>query len=360
MGQVRVGLVGTSGWAELMYLSRLTDDPNGRILAISGRNDARRTEMADKYGITQHFAYYREMFASGAIDAVIVVTPDDTHREIAVAAASAGLHVLCEKPLATKAADAWEMQRAVDKAGVLGMVFFTWRWQPHFRLAKEILERGDLGRVARSQFSFIGGFARGADYQWRLDPRRGTGALGDLGSHMIDLARWMLGDTRSVSAQLTKVVDRSSIAGHEAGSTNDSARLLLALDRCPATLVEASTATPMGDRFMAHHVRLEGDKATLEVDHIFGGADVGVHMRLSRDGGPFEDVTIPPDYYAGSDPADVFDFYGKANVGARLFTASIASGRREGPSFLDGARVQDVIDAAFRSDHEGRRIAVSQ
>lgn len=358
MGQVRVGLVGTSGWAELIYLSRMTDDPNGRIVAICGRNAGRRAEMAEKYGIPHQFSDYNDMLTSGEIDAVIVATPDDVHRDIAIAAVAAGLHVLCEKPLATNPADAWEMQRAVEAAGVVGMVLFTWRWQPHYRLAREMLDNGVIGRVTRAQFSFIGGFARSGDYQWRLDPNRGTGALGDLGSHMIDLARWMLGEVRSVSAQLSTMVDRRAIAGHEAGSTNDTARLMLALDGCPATLIEASSGAPVGDRFVGQLARLEGDKGVIEINRVFGGSEAGVRMRLALGEGPFEDVAIPPAYYSGSDPADFLSLYSKANVGARLFTATIAGGRHEGPSFFDGAKVQDVIDAAFRSDHEGRRVTL--
>ena len=175
---------------------------------------------------------------------------------------------------------------------------------------------------------------------------------------MIDMARWMLGAPESVSAQLNTIVDRSAIAGHEAGSANDTARLLLHFADCPDVLVEASVATPMGDRFVQQIVRIEGTEASVEIDHVFGGAEAGARIRISRGGEAFTPVAVPEAFTAGADPADLFSLYRKGTVGARLFTHCIASGHREGPSFADGVAVQQVIDAAFRSDREGQRITL--
>ena len=158
--RIRLGIIGTCDWVELMYLTNLSNRSDVRIAAIAGRNPARLAEMAAKYSIAATFSAYRQLIANGGVDAVVVATPDDQHPSMTLAAVDHGLHVLCEKPLANNAADARRMLEAAQRRGAKHMVLFTWRWQPHYQYLKSLIEDGIFGDVYRAQFSFIAGFAR--------------------------------------------------------------------------------------------------------------------------------------------------------------------------------------------------------
>jgi len=267
--------------------------------------------------------------------------------------------VLCEKPLANTAAEAWAMHRAAEAAGRKTMVLFTWRWQPHFQHLKAMVDGGAVGRPRRAALNFYGGFARERSYQWRLDPRRANGTAADLGVHMVDLGRWLFGEVLSVDAKLATIVDRAGIQGHEEPSGNDSATMLLSFANGLDAAIDVSAATPMGDRFVQHQVRIEGEAGTIELDYVFGGAEAGLRFKMAKGDAPFEAVVVPAHLYGASDPkAGAFDIYGKESVGARYFLDCLLAGRQPTPDFSDGARAQDVIDAALLANAEGRRISL--
>src|SRR5438067_4092810 len=123
---IRVGIVGTGRWADAMYLPTLKRHPRVEIAAICGRNRARAAEMAGKYDIPQIFTDYRELVANGNLHALMVATPDDLHYPIVMSALDAGLHVLCEKPLANTSAEASAMYEKAEAIGVRHMLLFTW------------------------------------------------------------------------------------------------------------------------------------------------------------------------------------------------------------------------------------------
>src|ERR1044071_6966169 len=121
-GKVRVGGIGTSWWVDLMYVPSLLSHPGAEVVALCGRDAAKAAAIAGKFGAAKVFTDYRALIASGMCDAVVVATPDDSHAEFTMTAIDAGLHVLCEKPLAGNAADARKMQRRATEAGVVNMV----------------------------------------------------------------------------------------------------------------------------------------------------------------------------------------------------------------------------------------------
>src|SRR5947209_3959857 len=157
---VRVGVIGTSWWADLVHLPTLTSHPGARVVAICGRNADRAAEMANKYAIPQVFTDYRALIERAQGDALVISTPDDTHYPITMEALEAGLHVVCEKPLALTAGQAQEMYERALAAGVKHMTFFTWRWLPLHRYLHELVEDGYLGRPFHGQWSYVGDYAR--------------------------------------------------------------------------------------------------------------------------------------------------------------------------------------------------------
>ena len=206
--QVRVGVVGTSWWADMMYLPVFKSHSQTSISAICGRNRARAEEMAAKYGIPQVFTDYREMIVNGGLDAVVTAVPDDLHYPIAMAAMDAGLHVLGEKPMAHDLEQARKMLAKAEAARVKNMVLYTWRWAPYFRTLHHYVSQGYVGKIFDAHFSFVSDYARSGQYGWRTDQEHGLGALGDFGSHMIDLARLAVGEIARVQASLSVLVSK--------------------------------------------------------------------------------------------------------------------------------------------------------
>ena len=144
--KVRVGIVGTSWWADLMHLPSLKSHPQAELVAICGRNREHTEEMAKKYGIPVVFTDYREMIEKVDLQALVIAAPDDQHYPIAMNALDAGLHVVCEKPIALNSKRARDMCEKAEAAGVKHMIYFTGRWMTHYRYLKQLIDEGYIGR----------------------------------------------------------------------------------------------------------------------------------------------------------------------------------------------------------------------
>jgi predicted dehydrogenase len=358
MERVRVGIIGTSGWTELMYMPALRSHPGVELTAVCSRSAESADAFAKKHGAGKSFTDYRRMLSEGGIDAVIVATPDDEHKQMVLDAAAAGLHILCEKPLANSAEDAGEMLAAAQRAGVVHMVLFTWRWQPHFQYLRKLLADGYAGRPYRAQFSLIGGWGREPTYQWRGDGSRSNGNLGDLGSHMIDLGLWLIGDIVSLTAHAPRLVDRSSFGG-DPRPVNDTAHLILEFANGAQGVVDVSSLANLADTLVRFVVRIDGEDGSIEVEHmLFGGYD-GVMVRGARRGEPaLQDLAVPDSYYAGYNPKDTLGPYSHHAAGARLFVDAILGDFQPEPGFEAGVVAQRIVDAALQSHRERRWIDV--
>jgi predicted dehydrogenase len=361
-GKVRIGLIGTSNWVAEMYLPSLLSHPAAETVAVCGRNRERAAEIAAKLGGPRVFTDYQAMIAEAGLDAVLIVVPDDLHREMAVAAAEAGLHILCEKPLSNALDDAVAMAEAVAAAGVINMVLFTWRWQPHWRYLKHLVAAGYIGRCLRARLSFVEGIAFGKGYKWRFDGRRGTGTAGDLGSHMIDMAHWLLDDeVATVSASLKTFADQSAETIPPPLPSNDACFITMEMGRGAQVLVDVSSASYMADRDCRVAIEFHGDQGTIEAEHCFLGAEAGARLRGARKGeASFSTLVVPDEYYAGGvGRAATYDPYVRQPAGVRLFVDSILAGTPATPDFNDGLRVQRVLDAVLKSGKEGRVVSLT-
>lgn len=357
--QVRVGVIGTSGWTEFAYLDNLRGHDAGEAIALAGRNQNRLAELAAKYGIENTFVDWREMIASGLIDAVVVATPDQEHHEMVLAATAAGLHVMCEKPLAADAVQAREMLDAVTRAGVINNVLFTYRFAPALNYLRDLLAGGIVGRVYHSEFRYLMGYARDNTYQWRLDADRGTGALGDLGVHVIDLAQWLIAPVRNVSASLHNSVERLHPDGTAVSPENDSAALTVEYADDSHGTIFATLVADLGDRFMEQTVKIFGEKGSVELALVYEGSLKGAHIWVSQsDSQEAGRLVIPPEYLGGRETSDLWGHLAVEDVGVRQFVRNISEGVNVGPTFRDGYLAQLVIDAAFTSQREGRRVSI--
>jgi predicted dehydrogenase len=166
---VRVGIVGTSWWADAMYLPALADHPIGRITAVCGRDLERAQSVAVTWSIPHAFNDWTAMLDSGEIDAVIVASPNETHYEITMAALDRGFPVLCEKPLGMNVAEAHKMAEAAAAHGATTMVPFTYRNMPTNQFVKQLIDEGFVGQPYHLSMRYFAGYARDGAYAWRFD-----------------------------------------------------------------------------------------------------------------------------------------------------------------------------------------------
>ena len=362
--RVRVGMIGTSWYADSLHLPSLTSHPQAVVSAICGRNEARAAELAHKYNIEHVYTDYRQLIESGTVDAVVIATPDDLHHAMTLAAVDAGLHVVCEKPLARNVADAQEMAVRADAAGVKHMTFFTLRWFQHTQFVKELINAGAVGNPSHCQISYVHGNAREPRYRWRLDGERANGILGDLGSHLIDLARWLNGDIVRVAAHLGNYVSRVHDDGRPVVPANDAALLLVEFANGSQGTIHTSAVAYTGGRGLEQHIILYGDAGTVEADFSFGnfgggGAEMAVRAARAPEG-RFEELEIPAHIWGDVPREQNAEVFNRMPAGDRYFIDCILHNAPVTPNLWDGVAVQAVMDAAIESHRSGQWINVQQ
>jgi len=175
-----------------------------RLVAIAGRNEEAAAEAARRYGYEKYYTDWRQMIADPDVQLFDNGGPGNMHAEPTIAAAQAGKHVICEKPLSRTAAEGYEMWQAVAKTGVKHMVAHNYRFVPAIRLAYDLINSGKLGRIYHFRAVYLQEWIMphyDTGQIWRLSKDvAGSGALGDLGSHIIDIARFLAGEVKSVQA----------------------------------------------------------------------------------------------------------------------------------------------------------------
>lgn len=352
--KIRIGLVNTSYWADLMLIPALQSHPNAEVAAICGRDQERTQQIAVKFNIPGVYVDYRRMIREADVNAMIIAAPHDLHFEITMEALGAGLHVFCEKPLAMNALQAREMYDTAESAGVIHMVHFTYRWMPFFQYVHDLIVEGFVGRCYHCEFRYLADYGRNPEYQWRFDQKRSNGVLGDLGTHVIDLARWLVGDIRAVQALLGVFVEREGVDGSRIDPANDSALLLIEFINGAHGFIQASAVAHMADRGMQQQINLYGDTGSLEIRVPFFGAEAGAILRVARSSDEqFQQLEVPHVYWGGVDRSDPFGIFSQQSVGCRLFVDAIMENRLVSPSFYDGYKAQQVVDAALESHRSG-------
>lgn len=360
--KIRVGMIGASWYADGMHLPSLKSHPQADVVAICSQRHERAAALAQKFAIPQVYTDHRAMFAQAGLDAVVIAAPDDQHFHLTMDALDAGLHVVCEKSLALRAEDAQQMAEKAERTGVKNLVFFTFRWLPHTRFLAELIQSGYVGHIYHAQISYMSGGGRDGQYKWRFDGRRSNGILGDLGSHLTDLARWYSGEVNRVSAHLANFVERPGADGGPGVQVNDSAMLLLEHASGAQTVVHASAVAHVGQDGLQQRIAIHGDEGTLEADFFFGNFSGSGEMQMVRGvrKGERQMQTLPiPDHIWGAaDHNDPLQVFTKEAAGDRQFIDAILTDSPIAPTFRDGARVQAVIDAARASQQTGAWVTV--
>lgn len=196
-----------------------------KLVGIAGRNEEAVNEAARRYGYLHAYTDWREMLENEDIQLFDNGGPNDAHAEPSIAAAQAGKHVLCEKPLGRTAEESKAMLDAVQKAGVKHMVAFNYRFVPAIRQIRQLVESGALGKIYHFRAQYLQEWIMphyNTPMIWRLQKEHaGSGALGDLGAHIIDLARYLVGEVDSVSAMTkTFIKERPTSDGNDMGTVD--------------------------------------------------------------------------------------------------------------------------------------------
>ncbi|MGC9398292.1 MAG: Gfo/Idh/MocA family protein [Anaerolineae bacterium] len=224
LGYAFMGKAHTNAYKKIPYMM-YPPPAIPRLQAICGRTEEAVAEAARRYGYATYYTDWREMIADDNLQLFDNGGPNHLHAEPSIAAAQAGKHVFCEKPLARTAEEAKAMWDAVKAAGVKHMVAFNYRFVPAIRQIRELIERGALGRIYHFRAQYLQEWIMphyNVPMIWRLDKEKaGSGALGDLGAHIIDLARFLVGEITEVGAMTrTFVKERPLMDGSGTGAVD--------------------------------------------------------------------------------------------------------------------------------------------
>ena len=368
IGYAFMGAAHSQAWRTAPHFFDLPLTPDLAVLV--GRDRVRLEAAAARLGWRETETDWRRVVERDDVDLVDVCTPGDTHAEIAIAALEAGKHVLCENPLANSVAEAEAMAEAAARAaarGVRSMVGFTYPRVPAIGLARELVAQGRLGEIRHVRAQYLQDWIAdpAAPMSWRLQKEKaGSGALGDIGAHIVDLTQHITGQRLTgVSALLETFVEErplpasegslSGVAGQGTGTvTVDDAAVFLGRFDGGALASFEATRFALG-RKNAIRIEVNGSRGSLAFDfedmnvlHFYDGDEPAATAGFRR-----ILVTEPDHPYVGAWwPAGHGLGYehGFTHQVVDLVTA-IAKGEDPTPSFADGLQVQRVLDAVERS-----------
>lgn len=335
--------------------------PRLEVIAASGRDSAERYRAA--YGFARAAAHWQELVADPAVEAVVIASPQTTHRAIAEAAFAAGKPVFCEKPLGASLEDAEAMVAAAEASGCVNMIGFNYVRTPATQFARRLVAEGAIGRVTWFRGEHTEDFLADpeASASWRTSGRA-NGTMGDLAPHMINCALALMGPIAEVSAQVETVhVTRPGPDGRPATVDNDDQAQMMVRFASGASGHLSFSRTATG-RKMGYAYELHGTRGAIRFDQEDQNA-----LWLYRAEGPeatrgFTKILAGPahpDFLAFCQgPGHGTGYQDQIIIEARDFLEAIATGAPVWPTFRDGLAVARVIDTAFASADGGRWLAV--
>jgi predicted dehydrogenase len=368
VGYAFMGAAHSQAWRNAHRFFDLPAVPE--LTVLCGRDASAVGAAAERLGWKETATDWRDVVARDDIDVVDVASPGDTHRDVALAALAAGKHVLCEKPLANTLAEAEEMAAAADDArqrGVHSMVGFNYRRTPALALARDLVAHGRLGRLHHVRAQYLQDWIVDPAFPlvWRLQKdKAGSGALGDIGAHIVDLAYFLTGERLTgVSGTLTRFIEQrplpekagglSGSAGTEMGEvTVDDAAAFFGRTESGVLATFEATRFATG-RKNAMRIELNGSAGSLAFDferlnelQVYDGAtsaaDAGFRRILATEPDhPYAGAWWPPGHGLGYEHTFVHE--------VADFVRDVCAGTPPSPSFADGLYVQQVMEAVERS-----------
>lgn len=369
IGLIGSGFMGRSHALAFRTVSGVFDLPAQPALELLADIDEEQAaRAAQRLGFTRSTSDWRALVSDSPVDVVAITTPNILHKPMALAAIAAGKAVYCEKPLATTLADAREMVEAAEQAGVVTLVGFNYLRNPMIGLAKQLIDSGELGEITGFHGTFAEDFMADplAPWNWRCDPAGGGGALADLGSHLISMARHLLGGIDSVCAHLHTVHrQRPAAAGSQAMrpiEIDDQAHALLRFANGASGSFSTSWIASGHKNHLAFAV--VGTKGSLEFDQ-----ERFNELRLfqagtarGRDG--FKTLLAEPEHpgYGAFCPAagHQLGFNDLKTLEVKALIEAVCGKAAAYPDFREAWEVERITEAFHRSSRERRWVDVAE
>lgn len=380
--KLRVGMVGYKFMGKAhsnayrampMFFSEAPLQPE--MAVICGRDPEGTESARAQFGWQELETDWRKLVQRDDIDIIDINTPSDSHLDIAIAAAQSGKHILCEKPLAITLQDARRMLQAAEEAGVKHMTGFNYRFVPAVRLAKKLLDEGRVGKVYHFRARFLQDWLVDPEFPlvWRLRKEiAGSGAQSDLGAHIVDLARYLVGEFEEVVGMSETFIKERPLPREHSGSkdnsnaergqvtVDDAAVFMARLEGGVLGSFEASRCAP-GHRSL-NTFEINGSEGSIRFDfermnelsvYFTGDADdvQGFRRILCTDPAhEYADAWWPPGHTIGFEHTFTHEVL--------ELMSSIAEDRLPSPSFADGVRCQEVLEAVELSIAEKRWVSL--
>ncbi|MER3414023.1 MAG: dehydrogenase [Armatimonadota bacterium] len=360
VGYQFMGKAHSNAWRQAPRFFDLEWTP--RLKVLCGRNRGALERAAQQYGIEEVETDWRKVVQRDDIDLVDVATPGHLHAPISIKAAKNGKIVWCEKPLANTLAEAEEMVEAVTEAGVFHALFHNYRFCPAIQLAKRLLDEGALGEILHFRAVYLQDWLSDPNTPmvWRLKRKfAGSGAHGDLNSHLIDLARFLVGEIEEVCGMLkTFVKERPTVEGSPEKDVVDVDDAALFLARFASGAIGSFEATRFAlGRKNHNRIEVNGSKGSLvfnlermnELEFYDGTKNEGLRgfrtIQTTDPSHPFVRAYWPPGHIIGYEHTFI-------NLVAEGLT-HMANGENPSPNFDDGLSCQRVLNAVERSAEHG-------
>jgi len=341
------------------------------LKVLCARDAAKAKAFADTWGFQRVETDWRKAVEAKDVDAVDICTPNNTHRDIAIAAAKAGKMVLCEKPLSMNLAEGKEMADAVEKAGVPNTVWYNYRRVPAVTYAKQLIDEGKLGRIYHYRAMFLQDWTMSAELPqggaglWRLDAQAaGSGVTGDLLAHCIDTAVWLNGGVDTVTAMTETFIKerKHTLTGKVEKVSIDDACAFLARFRNGSLATFESTRYARGHKAL-YVFEINGQDASIRWDlhdlhriQYFSHKDEGPlrgwrSIHVTDGDHPYMKHWWVPGLQIGYEHTFIHQ--------VADFLAGVESGKPASPTFRDSLETQAVVDAVLDSAKEGKWVKVA-
>jgi predicted dehydrogenase len=366
IGYAFMGKAHSNAWRQVAPF--LSPRLRPRMKVLCGRSRDRLEGAARAYGWEEVETDWRRAIARDDIDIVDIATTDATHAEIAIAAARAGKAVFCEKPLATTVRDGERMLEAVRRARVTHMICHNYRRVPALLLARQLIADGRLGTIRHFRGTYLQDWIVDPAFPrvWRLDKRQtGAGALGDIGSHVVDLARYLVGEIADVAGATATFIKRRPLpddpSRRAAVTVDDAAVAAVRFANGALGTIEATRMAPGRKNF--NRLEINGSAGSLAFDlerlnelEVYFEDDPpslrGFRTVLVTEAThPFLQAWWPPGHIIGWEHTFVHMVYD--------LLEAIADRRVPSPNFEDGVRNQRVLEAIERSSRTRRWVTVN-
>jgi predicted dehydrogenase len=351
LGYAFMGKAHSNAYKKLSYMT-WPPPLQPQLVSIAGRDEEAVGEAARRYGFAEHVTDWRAIVADERVGLFDNVGPNNLHAEPTIAAAEAGKHVICEKPLGRDAAESYETWQRVEAAGVKHMCAFNYRFVPAVRLAREMIEAGEIGEITHFRGAYLQEWGAADIDAWRFDKSAaGSGALGDLGAHVADMARYLVGEIESVAAMTATFWPEREV--------DDAVESAVAFENGAVGTIEATRFA--NGRKNAFTWEVNGSKGSLafdlerlnELEHSEGVKGFRRVLVTEADH-PFWEHWWPHGHIIGWEHTFVHELH-------HLMTAIRDDGEvgPHGATLEDGYRAAEVCDAMLRSAQGGGRESVT-